>query len=387
MSASKRAPRVQIGIAVATVAAIALCAIAWIFVPVSFHLAYLAAVLVPWSVSLGSLSLALTFVLTGGKWGRACWPWLVLNARLMPLVAILFIPWFIGINDIYPWTKPDFFASMEHTSHRQWFYQTPFYIGRTIGYFVIWSILGWMISSVPGGRRRQEADLAPSEVPSRSMIGGQPAAGLGLIAIILSVTWAGMDWVMSFDPLMGSTLFGGMIGIGAVLCGMSAVVAAICCWPPLHGTARDDKTFGDISNLLLAFLMFWAYFSFAHFLIMWNGNFPTEALFYGARVEGIWGWITPILALGGFVLPFLCLLSHDFKRSRIAMGTLAIGLIFVRLIELWWMVLPAAGDSPKAGFHWTVIPTTVAAAGIYLLTLDLIGRGRASSLSREGRYA
>lgn len=386
MNASQRSPRVQIGIAVATFAAIALCVIAWVFVPVSFYLAYLAAVLVPWSVSIGSLSLALVFVLTGGSWGRACWPWLVLNARLMPLVAILFVPWFIGINDLYPWTNAEFFASMENTSHRQWFYQTPFYIGRTIGYFIVWSVLGFMITGVPGGRRRG-VDQAPDNAPSRSMIGGQPAAGLGLIAIILSVTWAGMDWVMSFDPLMGSTLFGGMIGIGAVLCGMSAVVAAICCWPPLHGVARDDKTFGDLSNLLLAFLMFWAYFSFAHFLIMWNGNLPTEARFYGARAEGLWGWITPVLALGGFVLPFLCLLSHDFKRSRIAMGTLAICLIFVRLVELWWMVLPAGGNIPEAGFHWTVVPTTVAAAGIYLLALEFLRRGRKTSFRREGYYA
>ncbi len=159
------------------------------------------------------------------------------------------------------------------------------------------------------------------------IVGGQAVAGLGLIAILLTVTWAGIDWVMSFDPFFTSTLFGAMIGIGAMLAAMSATVAAVCFWQPLHGAATDDKTIGDLSNLLLAFLMLWAYFSFAHFLIMWSGDLPIEASFYLARTAGIWGWIAPLLSIGGFVVPFLCLLSHDFKRSPRKVGTLAMCLL------------------------------------------------------------
>ena len=190
----------------------------------------------------------------------------------MPLVALLFVPWLFGIDLIYPWANSDILTQYENTENRQWFYQTPFYIWRTIFYFAVWTTLAWLCVGVrPPQLSGKTLDWPPSRVA-----GGQPVAGLGIIAVLLTITWAGFDWVMSFDPFFGSTLFGALLGMGGMLAAMSAVVAAVCFWPPLHDASLDDKTIGDLSSLLLAFLMLWAYFSFAHLLIMWTGNLPLE---------------------------------------------------------------------------------------------------------------
>lgn len=360
----RRGPTVRwLGVA-AIVGAAASCA-AWSFAPGQFFLAYLAAILLPWSVSMGSVALMLIFGLTGGKWARGAWPWLAVNARLMPLVALLFVPWLFGIARIYPWANSDILAQFENTTHRQWYFQTPFYIGRTVFYFVIWSVLAWLAG---GFSSRRRADRSQDGSAPR-VVGGQPIAGLGLIAILLSVTWAGNDWVMSFDPFFKSTLFGALIGMGGMMAAMSATVAAVCFWPRLHDAATDDKTISDLSGLLLAFLMLWAYFSFAHFLIMWTGDLPIEARFYAVRSQGIWALVSPVLAVGGFVLPFLCLLSYNLKRSPRKVGALALLLLAVRLVELWWMVLPAAGGEPYSGLHWATLPATVAVVAVYLLAL------------------
>jgi hypothetical protein len=147
----------------------------------------------------------------------------------------------------------------------------------------------------------------------------------------------------------------------------------------------NDKTIGDLSNLLLAFLMLWAYFSFAHFLIMWSGNLPIEVRFYAVRTIGIWGWITPILSIGGFVVPFLCLLSYDLKRTPRMIGALALGLLFVRLVELWWMVLPAAGEK-TSGWHWSVVPTTLIVVVAYSSALvGLMRRAESDQLLETNR--
>ncbi|MCA9011929.1 MAG: hypothetical protein KDB01_19390 [Planctomycetaceae bacterium] len=365
----------------ATLAAVLGCAVAWTLSPQSFFKVWLAAAMFPWSISIGSLALMLIVCLTGGRWGQAAWPWLRINARLMPLVALMFVPFLCGARKIYPWANSDILLQVENTENRQWLFQMPFYIGRTLLYFAVWIVLSWLV----GGRRMKTSPSAGGRILTNSatseaatgdavaenpatdhlIMGGPPVAGLGLIAILLTVTCAGIDWVMSLDPFFVSTLFGALIGIGAMLAALSAAVAAVCFWSPLQAASTEEKVMGDLANLLLAFLMLWAYFSFAHFLIMWSGDLPFEAGFYVARNSGIWGWITPVLSLGGFVIPFVCLFSHDFKRSPQKIGALALFLLFIRIVELWWMVLPTNGDTSHSGWHWSMVPAVITVAGIY----------------------
>lgn len=365
--------RLLVLLAIALLASI----MAWWLAPQSFFMAWLAACMFPWSLSVGSLTLMLIVCLTGGRWGMAAWPWLAINARLMPLVALLFVPWVFGITTVYPWANSDILTQFENTENRQWLFQVPFTIGRTVFYFAVWTGLAWFVTA--GASIKQlVADLGQSfdksssnhqRVTSPEAGRSTAVAGLGLIAILLTVTWAGIDWVMSFDPFFTSTLFGALIGMGAMLAAMSAAVAAVCFWKPMQVASVDEKAISDLSNLLLTFLMLWAYFSFAHFLIMWSGNLPEEAAFYVARRSGLWGWIAPVLSIGGFIVPFLCLFSRNFKRDSMKVGTLAVSLLLVRVVELWWMVLPATRGSRAAGLHWATMPATITVVAIYGLAL------------------
>lgn len=363
------------------------CVLAWWIAPQQFYIAWLAACLLPWSVSIGSLTFMLVANLTGGRWASAAWPWLAINARLMPLVAFLFVPWLFGISSIYPWANSDILAQFENTENRQWLFQLPFFIGRTIFYFALWSSLAWLATGrrstaefvddcintfhqsteSRGIQRRLDGVASDAEqmLATPAMQLNPAIAGLGLIAILLTVTWASIDWVMSFDPFFTSTLFGALVGIGAMLASISATVAAVCFWKPLHDASVNETAIADLSNLMLAFLMLWAYFSFAHFLIMWSGNLPIEASFYLNRRTGVWGWIAPILSVAGFIVPFLCLLSSAFKRSPRKVGALAISLLLVRMVELWWIVLPAGQRATYSGLHWSTIPVTVLIVAVY----------------------
>lgn len=338
------------------VASLVGCLLAGWYNPVALFKSWLAAAMLAWSISIGSLALMLTYCLTGGHWGRAVWPWLVVTTRLMSLVALLFVPWGFGISTIYPWANSDLLTQYENTQNRQWLFQTNFFIGRTALYFFIWLALSCLVAGWPWSRM---------PACSRKIWGGQAVAGLGLIAILLTVTWAGIDWVMSFDPFFTSTLFGALIGVGAMLATVSALVAARAAMPQVAASS-DAQATSDLSNLLLTFLMMWAYFSFAHLLIMWTGDLPIEAGFYAARRGGVWIGIVPALALLGFFVPFFCLFSRNFKRSPPKVAVVALGLLAVRQIELWWMVMPAAGETElKSGLHWSIVPSTVLVVVIY----------------------
>ena len=84
---------------------------------------------------------------------------------------------------------------------------------------------------------------------------------------------------------------------------------------PLAGVVPADHLH-DLGKLMLAFVMLWAYFQFSQFLIIWSANLPEEIGFYLTRIEGAWVYLSALLILGHFALPFLLLLNRDLKRGQ-----------------------------------------------------------------------
>jgi hypothetical protein len=109
-----------------------------------------------------------------------------------------------------------------------------------------------------------------------------------------------------------------------------------------QGAALDRRTadiLNDLGNLLLAFVMIWAYFSFSQFL--WSGNLPEENVWYVARSRDGWQYVAVALAALHFAAPFLLLLSRDIKRNPRMIAAVAGGLIAMRAIDLLWIVAPS----------------------------------------------
>src|SRR5256885_282631 len=118
----------------------------------------------------------------------------------------------------------------------------------------------------------------------------QVLSGGGLVAYGLTITFASFDWLMSLEPHWFSTIYGVLIMGGQALAGMAfsiVVVQWLSRRPPLSELIAPDH-FHDLGNLLLAFVMLWAYFSFSQYLIIWSGNLPEEAEWYRHRLGSTW---------------------------------------------------------------------------------------------------
>ena len=98
--------------------------------------------------------------------------------------------------------------------------------------------------------------------------------------------------------------------------------------------------FHDIGKLMLAFVMLFAYFSFSQWLIIWAGNLPEEISWYLNRIRGGWGVVALIIILFHFALPFALLLSRERKRAGRRLIGLAIFLMFMRMVDIYWYVVP-----------------------------------------------
>jgi hypothetical protein len=111
--------------------------------------------------------------------------------------------------------------------------------------------------------------------------------------------------------------------------------------------------------------MVWAYFSFSQFLIIWSGNLPHEIPWYLERLRGGWQYIALLLVIGHFSLPFALLLSRDLKRNFKLLAAIAIFILFMRYVDLYWLVAP---DFLKGSFgvSWMDLAAPVALGGIWL---------------------
>jgi len=134
--------------------------------------------------------------------------------------------------------------------------------------------------------------------------------------------------------------------------------------PPLDEvlTARHLH---DVGKLMLTFVMVWAYFSFSQLLVIWSGNLPEEIPWYVRRFGGGWQYLGVALVILHFSLPFALLLSRELKRNFRLLRAVAVLVIIMRFVDLYWVVTPEF-NRPQFGLSWMDLAAPVGLGGIWL---------------------
>lgn len=328
--------------------ALVLCALGAFVNLEGFWRAYLVGYVFWTGVSVGSLAIIMLHHLSGGGWGVVIRRPLEAASRTLPVMFVLFIPLAVAVftHGLYPWTLPEE-QDLEIIKHKAIYLNVPFFLGRTVFYFAMWWLLQHFLSKWslaqdgtqdPRERRRLKDRL-------------QNLSGPGILLFGFTVTFAAVDWVMSLEPEWFSTIYGLLIMVGW---GVTALAFAIVTTVIMSKDERlehvyQPRHFHDHGKLLLAFVMLWAYFSFSQFLIIWSGNLPEEIPWYMRRLFGGWGYVAVALVVLHFALPFVLLLSRDLKRRGRALVLVALLVLFMRVVDLVWTIVPSALAMPKHG--------------------------------------
>jgi hypothetical protein len=159
-------------------------------------------------------------------------------------------------------------------------------------------------------------------------------APAGLIGLVLTVTFAAIDFDLSLQPQFTSSVYGWMAAAQALLLAMSVALLAT---GVKYSAARPD-----LARLLLALLVLWTYLDFVQLLIVWNSNLPNDAIWYAPRLAGSWGGLAALIGLLHFALPFLLLIFPPLQRSARAVTFVAALLIAMEIIRAWWLIIPSA---------------------------------------------
>ena len=305
------------------------CVAGYVAQPEQLLRGYLIGFMLWLGLSLGCMALLMVQHLSGGLWGLSIRRILEAASKGIPLMLVLFLPIALGRNYLYSWMSD---ASL--TEHNAWYLNMPFWWGRLVLYFAVWIGLAYVLN--------KRSALQDQPLTRESQPRYQLFSGIGLLLYSLTISFAVVDWVMSLDPHWGSTIYGMIFMAGEGLSALAFCVimlTVLARYSPMCEIIKPTQ-FHDLGKLMLAFVMLFAYFSFSQWLIIWAGNLPEEISFFLNRIRGGWGMVALAIVLFYFALPFALLLSRNLKRDGRRMFWLAVLLMFMRLVDIYWYVVP-----------------------------------------------
>jgi hypothetical protein len=328
-----------------------------------FYRAYLLGFMAWLGVALGSMAIVMIRHLTGGGWGVVIRRILGAAMRTLPLLAALFIPVILGIRRLYIWAQPlDQIADKHLREHLEditkTYLTTNGFIIRAILYFAIWNLLSFLLS-----HWSKQTDRAGARDNTDRF---KAVSGPGLILYGFTISFAAIDWVMSLDPSWISTIFGLVILIGEVLSAMCFAVVVeriLFNYKPMSEMLTPDFVH-DHGKWMMTFIMVWAYFNYSQWLIIWAGNLPAEITYYLRRLNGGWGSVGLFIVIFHFAVPFAILLSRPFKRNIRKLVWLAVWLMVMRYLDLFWIIEPNFSKTLNVTLADVIVP--VAIGGFWL---------------------
>jgi hypothetical protein len=339
-------------------AGVVLCGVGALFNPTQFFRSYLLAYLFWLGIPLGCLAILMLHHLVGGAWGAVIRRLLEAGTRTLPLLALLFVPLLFGVHELYIWARPEVVANDPLLQRKSLYLNIPFFTLRAAFYFVVWLAVSYLFNA--WSLAQDQTGAAPFERRMRLL------SGPGLVLYVLTATFASVDWVMSLEPHWFSTIYGILVIVGQLLATLAfavIVVALLAGVPPLSEVISPAH-FHDLGNLLLAFVMGWAYMAISQFLIIWAGNLPEEITWYLPRMRGGWEWVGLALILFYFALPFLLLLSRGIKQRAQLLAWAAAAILCMHVVDVFWLVVPAFQPA-RFAVHWMDVVALAGVGGIW----------------------
>ncbi len=341
------------------VVCLAVCLIELVRQPTQFFRSYLFGEVFWLGIGLGCLGLLMLQHLVAGKWGIVLRRPLEAAARTLAWMGIFFIPVLFGMHRLFVWTHPGVVAADHILQLKAAYLNTPFFIVRAIGYFVLWIIL---IALLTRWSSAQDATGEPDLV--RRM---RNLSGPGLAIFGFTVSFAGFDWVMSLEPHFFSTIYGMMFVVTEAVGAMSFITLVaiyLADRKPLSEVIQASQIH-DFGNLLLVFTLLWAYLGFDQFLIIWSGNLQNEIPWYVYRIRHGWAIIALGLVIFHFAAPLLLLFQRVITFQKRYLKYVA-GLLFIMsIVDLFWLMMPSY-EKVGPQFHWSDWVALIGLGGLFV---------------------
>ncbi|MBK7142327.1 MAG: hypothetical protein IPH75_09630 [bacterium] len=340
-------------------AGLILSILGWVLDADRFFHAYLTAFVFWTSIGLGALFFTMLHHLVGARWSVVIRRISESIMMVLPYMAALFIPALIGMHSLYHWSHADAVAHDALLQAKSGYLNQTFFIIRTVFFFAIWSLLAIKLHKLS-----LKQDKGDTQAIGDAM---RKTSAWGMLLFAVTVTYAGYDWLMSLNPHWFSTIFGVYFFAGGLL-SVIAFMTLIALALRRKGILADTITvehYHDLGKLMFAFTVFWTYIGFSQYFLIWYGNVPEETVWYLARWEGSWQFVSMVILFGHFVLPFVALLFRATKRTPIALTLIGCWILLMHWVDMYWLVYPTLLKE-GASINWIEPATMLFIGGVFL---------------------
>jgi hypothetical protein len=351
--------RVMMGAGAAGAAGLLLTALGTFISPREALFSYLFAYVYWVGLAVGSLLLLLAWHASNARWSVVLRRIVEDHAAAIAVFVVLFIPVALGMKTIFVWLAPERLppADLELVHQKHSYLNAAAFLVRAFIYFAVWIAVAYLLR---GWSLRQDKEVSAALTLKQRRLGAGSLPFVGL-----AMTFAAFDWLMSLDPVYASTIFGLYYFAGSFLGAIAILIVAS--WQlKKHGALGDAVNVDHLHSLgmfMFAFTCFWAYMAYSQGMLNWVANLPHETRFYLARMKAGFGGIGIFLILFHFIVPFFILLSRNLKRTPPALQAMAIYILIVHAVDIYWVVMPAMPGATAVP-HWTVFTAFVGVGGI-----------------------
>lgn len=337
---------------------IAACAFGFALDRVQFVRSYLVSFSFAVTILLGGMFFVMVQFLTGSAWSVSVRRIMETLIAGMPVALLLFVPVALGMNELYSWTRPDVLANEAVVRAKAGYLNPSFFTLRGVIYIALWSLWSLALYS-QSTKQDDERSVVQMNACSRW-------SAPGLLLVTATGTLASFDWIMSLDPKWYSTIFGlyCLSGGAVAFFGVLTLIALGMRRAGVLANSITNEHYHDLGKWMFALTVFWAYIAFSQYLLIWYANLPEETIFYRMRMVGSWTWLSGILLVCRFILPFLVLIFRATKRNLTLLGIAAAWIVAMHFIDMYWLIMPVFSKSGIA-VSWMDFAALVAVIGVF----------------------
>jgi hypothetical protein len=199
-----------------------------------------------------------------------------------------------------------------------------------------------------------------------------------LVVFALTYSMTAWDLGMSIEPHWFSTIWAVYSFAGLALTTFSSLV--IWVWylkrNGYYGDALNENHIHDLGKYMWGHTIFWGYIGISQFLLIWYGNIPEETFFYHNRLYtetmayNPWAYVSLMLVVVRFFLPFLLIIRRDTKRNLNYLASVAVLIICGQILDLYWLAYPTLAHGDFVMFSWREVGPIALVLGAFIFIIS-----------------
>jgi hypothetical protein len=322
---------------------------------------YLMAYMFILSIGIGSLLLIALEYVGGADWSVPIRRVVEFLSSTIIFLPILVLPLVFSIHDIFHWAHKDVVAADEILKGKAPYLNDTFFIIRVFAVLAIWGLFYFLLI-----RNSNEQDKSHNQSLTKKNI---ILSAIFIPVFAITITITSVDWLMSLEPHWFSTIFGVYFFAGSVVASLAAITLFVVFLKEkgfMHPKLIDDHLF-SLGALQFAFINFWAYIAFSQYLLIWYANLPEENFWFLHRWENGWQYLSILLIITHFIVPYAALLSQPSKMDPKRLKFVSVWILFAHFIDLYWLVMP---NVKGYYFSWIDIVVPLIAIGVIILVFN-----------------